>query len=730
MELTLLKNDYYGIPSELKEKKQWILSKDKIPCNEKGYKINAYDKSNWKLFSELNIQPGFMPSFVFANDYVGMDLDNCFNDDMSLKKWAINALQTVKNCYIEITQSGKGMHLIFKCTDFFKDKKGINIKINKIKGFENENPKDGCEIYSNNRAFVFTGNVYKNYKSIQQDSFCLTNLYKYLTTIDKVNKNTNQNFAKSKDNIFNIINTKVDIMDILSSYNVIVNKNKAICPFHGEKESSLTVYPFTNSYYCFGCQTGGDVIDFVARKEGITQLAAAKHLNNIYHLNLSFEKIIDQDADPDRIPVKWNPFFVLVEWIDEWENKKKGRLSEYFEIHQNIEPEQRPEIKKFNVLAVEQNIEALLDHYNIEVKYNVIKFDYDVFKDKKHAGPLERWIYYIKNASINQGMQITKEHLLDNLCGIAYKNQYNPWHDYLIKAHEYYLTNPDNTIFEKFVDTIVSTTEMKRKYLGKFLLQMIAVGTSSFESDIASDYMIVLKGPQFLGKTAWLRNLLPKELQQDYFLPGRKLELDNKDNLMETVSNLLVECGEIASTFTKTDQETLKNFITSDKDKFRIPYAKTAITQKRHVCLCATTNDFEYLRDLTGTRRYLTIECLAFDWEAKINHDMLWGYMYSLYLSGMSYKFKPDEIEKINQMNSRYLCKPERILILEDSFDLHPDINDPDAKWYTNDEVIKLLGSQQLMNKFTVGKELKKCNVDVRLDKNRKATYFLRKLEN
>lgn len=38
-----------------------------------------------------------------------------------------------------------------------------------------------------------------------------------------------------------------------------------VCPFHADTRPSLIVYPATQSYYCFGCGAGGDVIDFVAR---------------------------------------------------------------------------------------------------------------------------------------------------------------------------------------------------------------------------------------------------------------------------------------------------------------------------------------------------------------------------------------------------------------------------------------------------------------------------------
>jgi DNA primase len=40
------------------------------------------------------------------------------------------------------------------------------------------------------------------------------------------------------------------------------------CPFHEDRDPSLVVYVQTESYFCFGCDAGGDVIDFVGRLRG------------------------------------------------------------------------------------------------------------------------------------------------------------------------------------------------------------------------------------------------------------------------------------------------------------------------------------------------------------------------------------------------------------------------------------------------------------------------------
>lgn len=39
----------------------------------------------------------------------------------------------------------------------------------------------------------------------------------------------------------------------------------AKCPFHGEKTGSFKYYKESNSFYCFGCNEGGDVITFIQK---------------------------------------------------------------------------------------------------------------------------------------------------------------------------------------------------------------------------------------------------------------------------------------------------------------------------------------------------------------------------------------------------------------------------------------------------------------------------------
>lgn len=51
-----------------------------------------------------------------------------------------------------------------------------------------------------------------------------------------------------------------------------------LCPFHKEKNPSFHIYTETNSFYCFGCGKGGNVINFIRILHGYSFPEAVNHL--------------------------------------------------------------------------------------------------------------------------------------------------------------------------------------------------------------------------------------------------------------------------------------------------------------------------------------------------------------------------------------------------------------------------------------------------------------------
>ena len=72
-----------------------------------------------------------------------------------------------------------------------------------------------------------------------------------------------------------------DIYDTISRYVSLQRAGrlyKGLYPFHSERSPSFMVYPETQSYYCFGCGAGGDVIKFTMEMNSLSYIEAIRFL--------------------------------------------------------------------------------------------------------------------------------------------------------------------------------------------------------------------------------------------------------------------------------------------------------------------------------------------------------------------------------------------------------------------------------------------------------------------
>ena len=83
------------------------------------------------------------------------------------------------------------------------------------------------------------------------------------------------------DEFLNELRERTDIESLISQYVNLSKRGrnpKGLCPFHNEKTPSFTVYPESQSFYCFGCGAGGDAITFMRRIENLDYVEAVKQL--------------------------------------------------------------------------------------------------------------------------------------------------------------------------------------------------------------------------------------------------------------------------------------------------------------------------------------------------------------------------------------------------------------------------------------------------------------------
>ncbi len=101
-------------------------------------------------------------------------------------------------------------------------------------------------------------------------------------------------------NIIEDVRYRNDVVDVISSYVTLkkAGKNmKGLCPFHSEKTPSFTVYEDTQSFYCFGCGAGGDVISFIMRQENLDYVSAVDFLAKRVGITLpSFDSAEKDDS--------------------------------------------------------------------------------------------------------------------------------------------------------------------------------------------------------------------------------------------------------------------------------------------------------------------------------------------------------------------------------------------------------------------------------------------------
>lgn len=87
--------------------------------------------------------------------------------------------------------------------------------------------------------------------------------------------------ARFSDEFLSELRMRCDIEQVISPYVNLKRRGKnlvGLCPFHNEKTPSFTVYPDSQSFYCFGCGAGGEAIGFIRRAENLDFTEAVRYL--------------------------------------------------------------------------------------------------------------------------------------------------------------------------------------------------------------------------------------------------------------------------------------------------------------------------------------------------------------------------------------------------------------------------------------------------------------------
>lgn len=100
----------------------------------------------------------------------------------------------------------------------------------------------------------------------------------------------------------NTIRTTIDIVEFLERRGTTFRQTGTayvgLCPIHNEKSGSFNVRPDNNTFHCFGCGAGGDIISLVQQMEGLSFVGAIQMLAEEYNIKL---ESVDEDPEYKKL---------------------------------------------------------------------------------------------------------------------------------------------------------------------------------------------------------------------------------------------------------------------------------------------------------------------------------------------------------------------------------------------------------------------------------------------
>lgn len=208
-------------------------------------------------------------------------------------------------------------------------------------------------------------------------------------------------------------------------------------------------------------------------------------------------------------------------------------------------------------------------------------------------------------------------------------------------------------------DTVETTNpELWRLCLKKWLVAMVA---SWITPDVVNHTVLILSGAQGIGKTTWLRNLIPTGLQR-YIFAGT-LNLRDKDSMVKLSECPIIIMDELEN-MNARNVDALKEMVTKTDIHLRRAYGTAHEHYDRRASFAGSINSKDFLHDITGNRRFLCFDAQSIQYRHDVDLLMVYAQAYMLYRSGFQYWFSQEESMQIEANNEEFraVCEEEEQL--------------------------------------------------------------------
>lgn len=222
----------------------------------------------------------------------------------------------------------------------------------------------------------------------------------------------------------------------------------------------------------------------------------------------------------------------------------------------------------------------------------------------------------------------------------------------------------------------------------------------------------ILQGNQGIGKSA-----LSAKLGGAYFTDSLKGLGKNKDDYQQLIGAWIVEIAELAS-MRATEVELMKNYISAVEDKVRLPYERVPRYFKRTCIFIGTTNDSEYLIDLTGNRRFFPIPLTGtkkHNW-TELTEEMVqqvWAEAYQIYKAGEELYLTPEMDAIAERYREDVMERDMTLQIIDTYLEMYvPDDWEGDDLWHKQAHFKEWNTGFEIDKKTIHGKQITKVTKD------------------
>lgn len=320
--------------------------------------------------------------------------------------------------------------------------------------------------------------------------------------------------------------------------------------------------------------------------------------------------------------------------------------SAYSHAGQQVSPAaERGKGKQHNgmVERIEEFISGLFS-----LRRNVVRRLVEYRRLKSHKGFLPVTDYWENTLWCALQKEGVRCHLSDLRAVIhsEFSPEYDPFKAYFEKLPKW--DGEDDAIGRLAATVSTTQTEYWTKCLKKWLVSVVAC---AIDEGVENHTVLLLSGEQGLGKTTWLRNLVPPALK--LYVYSGNLDPSSKDSSLMMSDCFLIVLDELSGQ-SRMELNRLKALITKDSVRERRPYARNAETYTRRASFAATVNDNQVLTDRTGSRRFLCFEATKIDYALPIDHTAIYSQALALYKDGFRYWFADDDIPEVNLNNESF----------------------------------------------------------------------------